>query len=84
MIGYWLYKFDKDEDVCLVDYQQLEQVEDIELPVVSMCFTNPFLDEKLKEISPSLNSSDYLKYLQGDLYDESFKDIDFDHVTLNL
>ena len=84
MVGYWFYKYHQDEDVCSVDYQLFEETEDIELPVVSICFENPFLDKKLKEINPSLNSRDYLRYLNGTFYHEGLKTIDYDNVTLGL
>ena len=51
MIGFWWYVYDiEDESLCLVDYKAVDYTEDNELPVVSVCFRNPFLGEKLREI----------------------------------
>ena len=85
MVGYWFYKFGiKDEDLCLVDYVALEKTKNNELPVVSICIKNPVLDEKLKQIHENINSSMYIAYLLGEIYDERFADIDYNNVTFNL
>ena len=85
MTSYWFYKFViEDEDLCLVDYKAVENADEFPLPTVSMCFENPFLDKKLKEIGPDINTTTYLKYLRGEIFDGRFSDIDYDSVTLNL
>ena len=85
MTIYWFYKFIiEDEDLCLVDYKAIETATDFQLPTVSMCFQNPFIDKKLEEIDPSINSTIYLQYLQGEVFDEKFKDIDYESVSFNL
>ena len=48
MVGYWFYKFEyEDRDIGVVDYAMLEEEEDIEFPVVSLCFEYPFIEENL-------------------------------------
>ena len=45
MVGYWFYKFEyEDRDIGVVDYAMLEEEENIELPAVSLCFMNPFIE----------------------------------------
>ena len=52
---YWIYKFViEDEDLCLVDYKTVEKTDTFPLPMVSVCFGNPFLHNKLEEISPNI------------------------------
>ena len=73
---YWIYKFlIEDEDLCLVDYETLEKNEmsSTSLPMLSLCFREPFKEDKLKEVDPSLNSSSYLEYLKGTVSEEQFK-----------
>jgi len=85
MTSYWAYKFViEDEDLCLVDYVALEKADEFPLPTVSMCFRNPFIDEKLKTISPDFNGTTYLQYLKGEIFDDKFNDIDYNNVTFNL
>ena len=84
MISYWFYKFDKDEDLCLVDYKPFKNVKDMAFPETSMCFVDPFVDEKLKEISSDINRTTYTEYLKGEAFDERLKSIDYTNITLNL
>ena len=85
MVGYWMYKFVvEDEDVCLVDYKQVEETKDAEVPMVSLCFENPFWDEKLNEILPGLNYTSYVKYLKGEAFDNTLHSINYEEVSFNL
>ena len=85
--SYWIYKFViEDEDLCLVDYETLEKEEmsSTTLPMLSLCFREPFREDKLKEVDPSLNSSSYLEYLKGEVSDDIFKNVEYENVTMNL
>ena len=85
MVGFWCYQYFKDDDLSLADYTEFERGDDDDLyPILSMCFQDPFLDEKLKEIHPNLNQSFYEKFLKGEIYDERLRHIDYDNVTLNI
>ena len=84
---YWCYKFGvEDEDLCLVDYKTLEKSTDdsVSLPMASLCFKNPFIEKRLKEIDSELNSTHYLNFLTGKVGDDRFKNVAFDNVTINL
>ena len=79
MVGYWFYKFDvEDRDIGVVDYTDLEEMPDAEIPVPTLCFKNPFLPERLSEISK------YLAYMKGDGFRNESGSIDYGNVTLNL
>ena len=73
----------EDRNVGVVDYEQLKKA-DVELPVASVCFTDPFLITKLREINPEFNKTSYLNYLKGESTDDRFQDVDYENVTLNL
>ena len=82
MIGFWSYKFSMDEDLCLVDYKSSANEQGSRYPVVSICFQDPVLEEKLGELG--VNKSSYLKFLRGEIYDKTMENIIYDDVTLNL
>ena len=79
MVGYWFYKFYvEDRDIGVVDYTDLVEMPDAEIPVPTLCFKNPFLPERLSEISK------YLAYMKGDGFRNESGSIDYGNVTLNL
>jgi hypothetical protein len=85
MVGYWIYKFHKNEDITAIEYYSRGQVENVIYPELTICVLNPFLTEKLQEINKFLDHKTYLKYLKGeDAINETYKDIDYDHVTFDL
>ena len=56
MVGYWYYKYEiEDRDIGVVDYSPLINAEEVELQVVSVCFNNPFLKDKLQGINSSIS-----------------------------
>ena len=85
MISYWYYKYEfEDRDIGVVDYVSLEKSRHIEFPVASLCFQNPFVEEKLQRNYSGINSTEYLKYLKGESLDDIFESIDYQNVTLQL
>ena len=84
VIIFWMHKcYYQDDDLCLVDYSSIKE-DDVSLPVLSLCFENPFSEEKLKKISPSLNRSYYLEYLRGNVIDENLTRVDYEDVSIKL
>ena len=65
MVIYWIFKFIKDEDLCLVDYKLYKQAEEEDLPTLTLCINNPFIEERISRIDDNLNSSHYIDYLEG-------------------
>ena len=84
MIYYWVYKFlVEDRDMGLVDYEDIDEL-DIDLPVVSICIQDPFLENEIKKLDPDLNKTTYLKHLKGDIYDKRFEEAEYESLTLSL
>jgi hypothetical protein len=84
MVGFWFYKYEvEDRDVGVVDYELLEKV-DVELPTFSLCFQKPVLMDALHGIDPEVNTTTYLKYLEGKVDGDQLKHIDYFDVTLDL
>ena len=86
MVSYWFYKYEvEDRDIGVVDYIRLEEPnEHFKVPIASLCFKNPFLPQKLSNIDENINSTMYLKYLEGETFNETYKRIDYNNVTLDL
>ena len=83
MIGYWIYKFDKNEDITSIEYKIIMDLDDVVLPELSLCLREPFLHEPLSEIG--VTKSNYDKYLMGDRNStKDYQNIDYYNVTLNI
>ena len=82
MITFWFKKYLKDEDVCLVDYVEINNRSNIEPPVLSLCFVDPFIDENLEKFG--VDSNQYLKHLKADPFTINLTKIEYTNVTFNL
>ena len=84
MTIFWVYKYSKDEDLCVVDYKNLGSSKDVENPILSFCFIYPVIEWKLKSYNTSFTIRDYNDYLRGLKDVEGMEYVDFDNVTVNL
>lgn len=90
MMSYWFYKYGvEDRDIGVVDYAQLSDAENIEFPIASLCFRNPFIKKVLLEMTDGIygNSNrltDFRQYLKGELHNNTYKAIDYQNSTLDL
>lgn len=84
MVGYWCYKYSLDSDTIGLNYKQYFHTAEDTFPVLSMCFLDPFLKEKLEQNQAGINISTYKKFLFGEIEDPRFTNIDYDNVTVNL
>ena len=78
-IKYW-----QDEDVSLVGFVNFNGNEDNIYPALSICFFNPFFNEKLEDYGPGINTTTYSRFLQGKYWDKRMLDIEYDNVTVSL
>ena len=70
MVGFWFYKYAvEDREIGMVDYPFLKDT-NIKFPVTSICFVDPFIDEKLKEINSTISREKYISYLRGESSDD--------------
>ena len=85
MSGYWFYKYEvQDRSIGIVDYLYLREIKDIELPVVSICFEDPFIKTKFNYSNSMIDEWDYLEYLAGSVQEDKFVNIDYHNVTLDI
>ena len=84
MTVFWLYKHMKDEDLCQLDFKPFNTLASEQHPILSICFTNPILEAKLKLFNSSLTEQHYLDIIKGESPYNGIDKIDFEDVTLNL
>jgi hypothetical protein len=82
MVSVWVKKFIQDEDLCLVEYQSFRNAPNIKLPEISLCFAEPFIEEKLN--GHETNTTEYLQFLSGDIFNEKLASINYTNVTFNF
>ena len=81
---FWIYRcYIIDDDSTYVDYVPIDS-DEISPPVLSVCFRNRFSDEKLKQLSSSLNASYYLDYLKGEAMDQELAKVSYEEVSMNI
>ena len=79
MVIYWLYKYKvEDRDLGIVEYVSWKETENLEFPVASLCFQNPF------KKSTQINETAYLQYLKGDIAGNGLENIEYHNVTLDI
>ena len=59
----WGRKYYQDEDLPVISYKTFKDLHVKDTPVLSLCLTNPFIDEKLSK--HNLNGTQYMEFLQG-------------------
>ena len=84
LTGWCFYKFMKDDDVSLVNYQRYHADIDSIYPSCTLCFNNPFLEDKLRGVGVGINTTTYVKFLEGQYWDDRLVNIDYDNVTIDL
>ena len=78
------HKYWQDKDVSHVNYRRFHDGDDSLYPSVTLCFNNPFLGERLREIGDGINITTYVEFLEGKRWDERMAGIDYDNVTVEL
>ena len=85
MVCYWIVRYHKNEDVSSVEYQAIDTMEDPTQVELTLCMSNPVLEDKIKKIRPDLNGKDYIKYLRGEIIgNQTYEMINYENVAFNL
>ena len=79
---FWCYKFWQDEDLCLVDYKTFVNSHEIDHPMISLCFTEPFIESKLRDYNETFTGKKFADFLKGDQHYHGMDKINFDNVTI--
>ena len=79
-----IYEYTLDEDISRIEFKEFNSDEDHIYPTITMCFTNPLLEEKLIKYGKSINSKTYTDFINGDLWDENMARIEYDDVSIDI
>ena len=81
-----VHKYCLDDDLAEINFQTFNDQEHAIYPSITLCFMGPdiFLKNKLKRFGSSISQSKYSNFLQGIIWDDTMRDIDFDEVTINI
>ena len=73
-----------DEDVSVVHFTKFHDSSEALYPSLSICILPPFLEDKFDIYDDGINLTSYVKFLQGDIWDERMLDVNYDNVTVSL
>ena len=84
MVGYWMYKFYKNEDVTLIEYKTFSEREDTVYPEFTICIINPFMNSKFDN-EHGLTKEIYLQYLNGSISgNDTFISVEYESMTMDI
>ena len=87
MIGFWTYKYHKNEDVSVIEYESIDSMDEVTYPEITICINRPFIAKTLLEFGGNVTAKEYSKYLKGIRRyqnDKKFDHIPFTRATINL
>ena len=84
LTAYWIYVYTLNEDLVTVDYRKYYDREKDVFPSLSLCLKNSISDQKIKDRNTSINTSVYLNFLKGDVFDPEMLLIHFPTVIKNM
>ena len=82
--AYVIRQYVMDEDLTEVSFKKFHEDKDSIYPEISICLTDAYLGDQLKEIGEEINGKTYKKFLNGELWDDRMAQIDYDNVTLDI
>ena len=81
LLGYWIYLYFLDDDICLVDYKKYYDIPDYNFPVLSLCIKNAFSFSTLKRQNPSVDIETYAKFLSGEYFSPELLKVNYSDVA---
>ena len=84
LVSYWIYEYNLNNDLCIVDYKKYYETESDEFPVLSICLKNHISEEKLRLQNPNIDIESYVKFLGGNEFKKEFTEIDYENVTIDM
>ena len=80
-----LQKYLEDDDVSKTHHKNFHYGNsDSIYPSITICITNPFLEDELRKYGNDINISSYVNFLQGNYWNDRMLDVHYDNVTVPL
>ena len=74
MVGFWIYKYQENEDVTVIEYKSLDKEINFTYPEVTLCFATPkFRNEDINFTREPEFTQRYTNYLKGAEMNETYK-----------
>ena len=80
--SYWIYKYWLDEEVSVVHYTKFQESSDNVFPTLSLCVTDPFVENRLAEYGS--NQTSYSEFLAGKVFSKELMSINYSYVTTDI
>ena len=84
LLGYWIYLYSLDEDICLVDYKKYYELPEYTFPVLSLCIKNPFSMLNLTKQATDVDNETYAKFLKGEFFSHELMKLDYHEIVHNF
>lgn len=82
---YSISRFCQNEDITLVQSSTYHSSKERIYPSISLCLLPPFLESKFDKFDDNgINTSSYIQFLEGKIWDARFLEVDYDEVTVSL
>ena len=85
MVGFWIYKYQKNDDATIIEYRSLHDEVDFIYPEISICLSSmDFKNEDINVTKEENFTQRYHNHLLGIEMNETFKTLDYEILTPNL
>ena len=81
---YWIYLFSLNEDSTVLQYKKYYHGESDKYPMLSLCFESPFNNSKLEQMSPKVNATSYVEFLDGNYFSTDILQYDYQNIIFNI
>ena len=84
LIGMWINRYFLDEDVSYIENRSYFETEDDVIPVMSLCFEQPFEDKLFERYGKNISGWNYRKFLMGEYFHQDLLNVDYHMVSTNI
>ena len=86
MVVFWIVKFQKNDDLSVIEYKAFKDFEKIFYPELTLCFDGKtIMNQKWINVSQGINKDDYFRYLGGKMpANETYNKIPYLDSSLNI